>query len=416
MDDPAPTRARELLSLVVPAALVGVGSALVLFSISAAASGLTDLVWSDLTDALGVDPDEPWWIVLVLSGAGVLAGLVIAFVPGNGGPDPATVSLVDRPLPIGVLPGLLLAVMITLVGGVSLGPENPVMAVNAALCVALGSRLLPVVPPPVWVGLAAAGTIGALFGTPVAAALMLSESMTGDATRSLWDRLFAPLVAAGCGAGAMHLLADGDLALDVGDYPGFTAGDVAWAGGVATATAAVGLVMIHLFPLVHGLLRRAARPALVPVIGGVVLGVLGAIGGRETLFKGSEEMQVLATNLGDHTGWGLTLVVVVKCLALLVAASSGFAGGRIFPAVFIGVVTGLAIHAAVPSVSLSLTVSAATVGILAATTRSGWISIFTALAVVPDLDLVPVLVLAILPAWLLVTGRPTMTIGPGPGA
>lgn len=404
--------AGRLLKSAAPAAVVGVGCALVLYALSATAKVLTDLVWVDLADAVGVDRDNGWWIFAVLTVAGLLAGLVIAYVPGHGGPDPATTGLVDKPLALRTLPGLVAGLIIVLVGGVSLGPENPVMAVNAALFVVIGRRLLPNSPPAGWVGLAAAGTLGALFGTPVAAALMLSESMAGDPRTPLWDRLFAPLVAAGFGAGTMFLIADAELALDIGDYPGFTAGDVALAAAIACGTAVLGLVVVYAFPFVHGTLRRLGNPIAVALAGGALLGVLGAIGGRETLFKGLDEMQGLAVNVDTYSVGALVLFVAVKCLALLIAASAGFAGGRIFPAVFIGVTCGLALSRAFPSLSPPLAVAAATLGIMAAVTRSGWLSIFMALAVVPDLDLVAVLVLAILPAWLIVTGRPTLTIQP----
>lgn len=410
--DPSRSTAARLLKTAGPAAVVGVGCALVLYALSASASVLTDLVWIELADAVGVDRDNPWWIFGILTLAGLLAGLVIAYVPGHGGPDPATTGLVDKPLPLRTLPGLVLGLMIVLVGGVSLGPENPVMAVNAALFVVIGGRLLPGSPPAGWVGLAAAGTLGALFGTPVAAALMLSESMVGDPRVPLWDRLFAPLVAAGLGAGTMFVIADAELALDIGDYPGFTAGDVALAAAIASGTALLGLAIVYMFPVVHRSMRRLGNPIAVALTGGALLGVLGAIGGRETLFKGLDEMQGLASNVDTYSVGALVLCVTVKCLALLIAASAGFAGGRIFPAVFIGVACGLALSRAFPSLSPPLAVAAATVGIMAAVTRSGWLSIFMALAVVPDLDLVAVLVLAILPAWLIVTGRPTLTIQP----
>ena len=80
---------------------------------------------------------------------------------------------------------------------------------------------------------------------------------------------------------------------------------------------------------------------------------------------------------------------VVKLFALLVAATSGFRGGRIFPTLFIGVTLGFAIHQAWPSVSLPLAVGCACVGILVAATRSGWLSIFMAVAVVPQMVLLP---------------------------
>ena len=44
------------------------------------------------------------------------------------------------PLAVDVLPGLAVVVIIGLAGGVSLGPENPIVAVNVALAVWLGRR------------------------------------------------------------------------------------------------------------------------------------------------------------------------------------------------------------------------------------------------------------------------------------
>src|SRR5690606_25473794 len=133
----------------------------------------------------------------------------------------AAESLVSPPLAPEVLPGLALATALVLAGGVSLGPENPIMAINIALTVFLGTRYLRKVQTPQWVMLAVAGTVGALFGTPVAAALILSETLAGDRDTPLWDRLFLPLVAAGAGA-LTTLLIEPDLSfsLVVDPYPG----------------------------------------------------------------------------------------------------------------------------------------------------------------------------------------------------
>ncbi len=66
------------------------------------------------------------------------------------------------------------------------------MVVNIALAVAVGSRLFPRVSSLDWTILAASGTIGALFGTPVAAALIFSQTLNSSNDTPLWDRLFAP--------------------------------------------------------------------------------------------------------------------------------------------------------------------------------------------------------------------------------
>jgi H+/Cl- antiporter ClcA len=210
-----------LLKLAAPAAVVGVLSSLVLIGVSEVADKLQHLLWNDAPEWLSVSGSSDGWIVLVLTLTGLAVGLVVWKVPGHAGPDPATTDLVAAPLALQVLPGLLLALILMLAGGVSLGPENPIMAINSGLVVALGTKLIPAIEVPIWMGLGSSGMIGAMFGTPVAAALVLSESAPGDSSRPLWDRMFAPLVAAGAGAFTTRLLS-GPLvmAISVPEYPG----------------------------------------------------------------------------------------------------------------------------------------------------------------------------------------------------
>ncbi|MGW5866178.1 ion channel protein [Streptomyces sp. NPDC055239] len=405
-------QARALLPLVVPALLVGVGSSLLLLLLSLVAERLQDLLWDTLPDAAGVSGTSVGWIFGVLTAAGFVVGLIVWKVPGHAGPDPAALGLVDPPLPVRVLPGIALAVIVGLAGGVSLGPENPITAINIALAYALGMKAMPRTPASDWVALAAAGTIGALFGTPVAAALVLSETVTaqGGDPRPLWDRLFAPLVAAGAGALTTVLIAHPSFQIDVEAYGGPRWIDALSAMVISTGAAAIGLCAVYAFPYLHRAFRQLGHPVLMLTMGGLVLGALGALGGPLTLFKGLDEMKELTTHASDHDAGNLLLLAVVKLLALCVAATCGFRGGRIFPAVFVGVALGMFAHALVDAVPPSLAITCAILGILLATTRQGWLSLFTAAVVVMDLELLPVLCLAALPAWLLVTGRPDMLI------
>lgn len=403
-------QARALLPLVVPALLIGVGSSLVLLLLSLVAERLQDLLWDTLPDAVGVSGGSAGWIIAMLTAAGLVVGIIVWKVPGHAGPDPATLGLVDPPLPVRVLPGIALAVIVGLAGGVSLGPENPITAINIALAYALGMKAMPRTPASDWVALAAAGTIGALFGTPVAAALVLSETVAAPVPRPLWDRLFAPLVAAGAGALTTVLIAHPTFQIDVDAYAGPRWGDILSAMVISTAAAAVGLCGVYAFPYLHRVFHQLGHPVVMLTVGGLVLGTLGALGGQLTLFKGLDEMKELTTHASDHDAGNLLLLAVVKLLALCVAAACGFRGGRIFPAVFVGVALGMLAHALVDSVPPSLAITCAILGILLATTRQGWLSLFTAGVVVMDLALLPVLCVAALPAWLLVTGRPEMQI------
>jgi H+/Cl- antiporter ClcA len=414
-DDVAPRiPVQQLLRGIIPAAVVGAVCSLLLIGLSAIAEGLEHLVWDDLSAELGASPDSPWWIFTVLTVTGVLIGLVVKYVPGHAGPDPAAHGLVEAPLRPGVTPSLALALVLMLAGGVSLGPENPIMAINAALVVWIGSKLLPRLGAPHWVMLSTAGTIGAMFGTPVAVALMFSELDPGDRRIPLWDRLFLPLVSATVGSVVTLSLSDLSLAIDVPQYA-FQPGDLAIGLAIAVAAAVVGVVAAAVFVPLHRMFLRLRDPLLRLTVGGMLLGVLGVIGGPLSLFKGLEQMKELPEKAGTMTALALLGLGLIKVVALLVAATSGFRGGRIFPALFAGVALGFAVNQAFPSVSLPLAVSAASVGLVVAVSRSGWLSLFMAIAAVPDATLLPVLLLASLGAWLVVANRREM-IDPEPKA
>ncbi|WP_129544726.1 hypothetical protein [Serratia sp. 1D1416] len=148
-------RANAMLAFALPALIIGSASSLVLILVMKFAEALQRLLWVNIPAALNIDSASPWWLLGILTLAGVAVGLIVRYMPGHAGPDPATESLIGMPLPLAAVPGLGLALIIGLAGGVSLGPENPITAINIAL-VAAGSRLLPKVPRMDWIILAAA--------------------------------------------------------------------------------------------------------------------------------------------------------------------------------------------------------------------------------------------------------------------
>ncbi|MET8246731.1 ion channel protein [Streptomyces sp. NPDC005202] len=403
--------ARALLPLILPALAVGVGASLLLLLVSGLAERLQHVLWTNLPDALGVGRYSVAWMLIMLTATGVLVGLVVWKVPGHAGPDPATMGLQAVPLPPAVLPSLLLATALMLAGGPSLGPENPIIAVNVGLALWLGRRLVPRLPGGVWPALAEAATIGALFGTPVAAALVISEALAGrPAKGALWDNVFAPLVAGAAGAITTTLVARPAFELHLPRVDRIHWGDVLTALVIASAAALLGMCAVYAFPYVHAAFSRLGHPMLALPAGGLVLGLLAALGGHLTLFKGLGEMEELAQNPDGWSAGQFATMAVVKLAALLVAASCGFRGGRIFPAVFVGVALGLTAHASVPAVNPAVGVSCGVLGMLLAVTRQGWVSLFTAAVLVASPAILTLLCIASLPAWLLVTGRPQMQL------
>ncbi len=405
-----PPAARRLLPTVLPAIAVGAGSAVSLLLVSEIAAWLEGILWTSIPSRLGIDGNGPLWIVVMLSLIGAVIGVIVTIVPGHAGPDPATLELAGPPLSTRILPGLALALIVMLAGGVSLGPENPMIGINIGLAVALGARAFTGIGAAGWAAFAFAGTIGAMFGTPVAAALLLTESGGGDPRVPVWDRLFGPLVAAVAGSLTLDLLNGESFALAVTPYPGPQLIDLLSASLIAVASAIVGLLATFAFRASYRVFQRLGPPLVTLAFGGVILGLLGAVGGPITLFKGLDQMKQLTADAGAYTALGLAAIGAIKLVAVVIAGTSGFRGGRIFPAVFVGVAFGLAVDAAVPAIPQALAVAASIAGMVVAVTRSGWMALFLSAFMVGETGMLPILLVAVLPAWLVVTGRPGMVI------
>ena len=404
-------RARTMLMLALPALLLGIASSLILLFMMRVAGILQTFLWQTLPATFGVSLFAPGWIITILTLTGIAVGLVIRYFPGHGGPDPASEPLIGNPVESRALPGLALAMILGLAGGVSLGPEHPIMAINVALAVVLGGKLFPRVNSLDWTILAAAGTIGAMFGTPVAAALIFSQTLNSTNDVPLWDKLFAPLMAAAAGGVTTGLFVHPNFSLPIAHYSQLHLKDIFSGAVVAAIAIALGMMAVWCLPRLHALMHRLKNPVLILGAGGFVLGLLGALGGPQTLFKGLDEMQQLAFGQ-TWTVYDYFLFAIIKLAALVIAAACGFRGGRIFPAVFVGVALGLMLHEHVDAVPAAVTVSCAVLGMILVVTRDGWLSLFMAAVIVPDTQLLPLLCIVMLPAWLLLAGKPLMVAGP----
>ena len=198
-------------------------------------------------------------------------------------------------------------------------------------------------------------------------------------------------MAAAAGALTTSLFFHPHFSLSIPHYGQMQLTDI-FSGAVVVAIAiALGMVAVWCLPRLHRLMHRLKHPVLILGMGGFILGVLGAIGGTVTLFKGLDEMQQLAFSqvfsVSDYL-----LFALVKLAALVVAAACGFRGGRIFPAVFVGVALGLMLHEHVDAVPAAITVSCSILGLVLVVTRDAWLSLFMAAVVVPDTTLLPLMV------------------------
>ena len=121
-------------------------------------------------------------------------------------------------------------------------------------------------------------------------------------------------------------------------------------------------------------------------------------------------MKTLAASAPNLDASALLLITVVKLVAVLIAATCGFRGGRIFPMVFVGVAFGLLVNKVAPTVPMSLAIACSVLGFTLVVTRDGWLSLFMGAVMIPGIERLPRLCSALLPAWLVLAGRPEMII------
>lgn len=403
---------RKLMRLALPAVVIGILSALLLWAIERFAGVIEHAIWESLPGMLDTPPDAAWWIIGVLTVTGAAVGAIIKFAPGHAGHDSATTELIAPVLPLSALPGVAAALILGLAGGVSLGPESPIIAIAVAVSVALSRKFAPRVPPAYILMMSAAGMLGAMFGTPVAAALLLTETVAAAKKGGmLWDRLFGPVAAAGVAAlvaDALSITAAGQGLVPA--YEGPELWHVLVAVPVALVAALLGIAAAWAMPRLWHLFRALKDPLLYVTMGGVLLGILGAIGGPVTLFKGSDQTVELIEGADSMGTWTLVGIAVIKVAALVVAAAAGFRGGRIFPSLFIGVAVGLTAHSLFPGIPAALALACGVLGVVLAVGRNGWLALFLATAVAGDISMMSVLCIVVLPVWLLVTSAPEMIV------
>jgi len=350
-------------TLVIAGAL-GVPVALAAVGFTSLVHGLESLLWDELPDAAGWD-EPPWWYVIAIP---TLAGVVVAGairLPGGAGHAPLEGLSLDPAHPMH-LPGILLAGLATLAGGIVLGPEAPLVALGLVLG-AVAAQLLRV-PEAEGKALVLAGAFAAMatvFAGPLPTLLLMFELIVASAavsSQAVIPLLLPGFVASGTGALVFTGIRDWpgvrEASLHSFDLPVYETVqilDLGWA--VATAVVAAALVTVAR-DLAKLIARRAeARPSLSLVLGGLAVGVLAVVfhevasrPAELVLFSGQ-------SSLGDvtaETAAGvLVALVVAKGLAYAISLAVGFRGGPIFPAVTIGVMVGVLASIVLPDFALA---------------------------------------------------------------
>ncbi|MEW2180211.1 chloride channel protein [Streptomyces sp. NPDC005406] len=355
--DPATmVRTRGYAVLLVIVAVLGVPISAGAFGFLALVSELQSLTYDDLPKGLGFAGTPSWWPVPLVGVAGLLTGLAIRYLPGEGGHKPAEGLVSTGVAPAAQLPGIALAAVASLGLGAVLGPEAPLIALGGGVAVYAVRLIKPDIEPGASALVGAAGSfaaVSALLGSPLLGAFLLMEA-SGLAGMMLGVALVPGLLAAGIGAliftglGSWTGLGTYSLALhEVPPADGPTVAEFGWAValGLGAALAGAGIHRLALF-----LQPRVERRRVVATLGmGLLVGVLALVyaeitgdSASQVLYSGEHALDPLLADSARYSA--ATLVVLVVCKSLAYCASlSAFRGGPVFPAMFAGAAGGLAL-------------------------------------------------------------------------
>ncbi|WP_179855499.1 chloride channel protein [Paractinoplanes atraurantiacus] len=306
----------------------------------------------------GTDPHwfgGSWWWIAVTAGAGAAVGLLrrLARLPEQ---LPGLIAdLQEEHVDAKLVPGVVAVSAVSLIGGASLGPEKALGSIGGGAG-GWASRRRGLSDDDVRLSTLSgfAGAYGGLFSSTVIVVAMIMEIARPGGQRYV-KALLGTIVASSVSFGVYFVIA-GSVFLDAYQVPQYEFKD--W---LMLAAVALGLFAAFVVTLMGLIVKAAAAlfarlkvPAVVkPALGGAVFGLVG-VALPLTMFTGSDQLD---TVLGDAASLGLGLLIVVpiaKMLTFAVSQASGFVGGPIFPALFVGGAAGVLVHQVIPEVPLGL--------------------------------------------------------------
>lgn len=366
MDPGTVIRSKPYLAALLLAALLGIPISAVAYGFLALVTTIQGFLFDDLPGSVFAGGVPAWWPVPWLVLCGLLTGLTIRYLPGNGGHSPAFGFQAGGGPPVDrELPGIILAALSTLSLGAVLGPEAPLIAIGGGLAALTVHLVKKDAPPMALTIMASAGSFAAistLLGSPLLGAFLIMEvAGVGGATLSL---VAVPgLLASGVGAlvfvGLNNWTGLGDFSLALTSVPPAvepTVATMSWALAMGAAGALLGWVIrwigLSLRPLVH--MNRVLVSAVLGLTVGVTAMVYQIVSGNsftQVLFSGQDAMPDLVAHAADYSVGVLILLALCKTFVYGVSLSA-FRGGPVFPAMFLGAVLGIAVSG-LPGMSLA---------------------------------------------------------------
>ena len=333
-----------------------------------AISEVVEAIWGDDIDA-GFLEGEWWWVGL-MGGVGLVVGLLRKVFKTRKEIPSLFEEASERRSEWRKVPGDVTIAFVSLIGGMSLGPEGPLGSMGGGLGTWYSEkRGLSDADREANAVSGMSGAFGGLFTAPFLSTMLVSEA--GAIAPGAYSSLVIPSILAATMGFLVVFLVGGQVFLDVYEVAAFEV-DI-WDFLLAVPLGILGAVLAAALGITVMLMRKLTEPLARyqvgrSVIGGLVLGAV-AFAFPLTLFSGSDQLAVSIDD-AETLGAGLLVAIVLaKMLALAVSVSTGFIGGVIFPMIFIGGTAGAALHQIFTDLPEGLAVSCLFVAVPAASAR-----------------------------------------------
>lgn len=306
------------------------------------------------------------WPLILLTGGGVILGLTIKFFGQHGGFGVAQLQYAQTGrLEPKYVPRIILQGLITLWSGAAVGPEGPLTFLSGGFGSFIADRLrLDKEDCPVLVYSSIAGTFGSFFGQPLIGAIGAFEFMFIKSL-DFYRHMIPGIIAATVGYAVYSLILHSSF-LGIIVLPNYGPPhpvDYIWALLVGVIAGIIGILFKLVFGIVHRIVSPLSkRPVILAVIGGVVIGLIGSFLPL-TLYSGQNQLTQIIHNPAAYGAGVLILMLLVKTLLTSTSFATGFDGGPIFPAIFVGGTLGLAVSKVLLFIPEGIAVTAAMAGV-----------------------------------------------------
>jgi H+/Cl- antiporter ClcA len=296
-----------------------------------------------------------WWWVAITAAAGVGVGLLrhVTRLPEQ---IPGLIAdMKEEEVNPRLVPGIVAASAVSLIGGASLGPEKALGSMGGGAGTWSSRRRgLETEDRQVNTLTGFAGAYGGLFSSTVIVVMLVLEVARPGGQR-LTKALVGAIVASSVSFGIYFAVA-GSFFLDVYEVPSYKYEDWHLLAGIPLGLLAAVIVtlLVIVMKLAAGLFGRLKLPSVAKTtIGGVIFGLVGVMLPL-TMFTGSDQLTVVLDD-GRTLGVGLLIALVLaKILTFAVSQASGFVGGPVFPALFLGGTAGVVVNQVFSGVPLGL--------------------------------------------------------------